>query len=347
MTDTVESKEAGKLSVLKGHLYDVAKPGKQADQYTQTTKAIGEYVGRVYGREMLQLVLHLKECKPSEPEYPTGNAVTERDKAVWGKQYDLYLKKQEQYEDYKAKVFTIVLGQCTKAMKNKVEGTTGFESEIAVNYDVVKLLQLIKSIAYGSNDKIYPSKQATDTLKQLMNARQQDGESQVDYYKWYVSIVEQAESTYGKVVPVEIAKKDSQYQSNHSTVEDGEWNKLLAYLFMDGADKNAYGPLLDDLQNDYALGMHDIYPDTVEDALQVLIMYHRKSVTGSQMDEDDEKKVLLAQSTHGGKKNIKCWLCGIEGHVKKDCPHMKSDTGVTSNLQVPYWAGRAGHWSME
>ena len=140
MMEVGESKETGKLSVLKNNLYDVAEPGHQADQYMQTTKAIGEYIGRVYGHEMQWLVMHLKECEPEELDYPVRGNVTEKDKAMWGKKYDLYLKKQELYVDYKVKVFTIILGQCTKAMKNKVEGTMDFEMKIAEPYDVVVLL---------------------------------------------------------------------------------------------------------------------------------------------------------------------------------------------------------------
>ena len=55
----VESKETGAVSVLKGHLCDVADPGQQA--------------------KMQQLVMHLKECAPGEPTCPEGSAVTEKD----------------------------------------------------------------------------------------------------------------------------------------------------------------------------------------------------------------------------------------------------------------------------
>ena len=50
--------------MAKGELkefYCIASAGKQVDKYTKTTKAIAEYVGRVYGHEMKILVLQGKE----------------------------------------------------------------------------------------------------------------------------------------------------------------------------------------------------------------------------------------------------------------------------------------------
>ena len=45
--------EGGKIKELKGWVYDtITESGRQADGYTETTKRISEYVGRVYGPEM-------------------------------------------------------------------------------------------------------------------------------------------------------------------------------------------------------------------------------------------------------------------------------------------------------
>ena len=33
---------------LKGHIYDLADPQRQSDQYTKTTKEIAVYVGKAY-----------------------------------------------------------------------------------------------------------------------------------------------------------------------------------------------------------------------------------------------------------------------------------------------------------
>ena len=74
---------------LKGHVCTAAM-GTQANNYTRTTKAIAEYVGEVYGNEMQQLVLNGKDSTPTEPTYPDGTNVTNKDKAIWGKRHDCF-----------------------------------------------------------------------------------------------------------------------------------------------------------------------------------------------------------------------------------------------------------------
>ena len=145
-----ESKEKSGISELKGKLYSMADgKGSQADKYMQTTKAIAEYVGRIFGREMKVLVSNGAETVFEEPEYPK-----EQDKgkeAIWSKKYDQYLKNVESYKKQKAKVFTIVLGRCEKPMKNRIEGDERFETA-ELNSDVVALLRMIKDVAFDSND---------------------------------------------------------------------------------------------------------------------------------------------------------------------------------------------------
>jgi hypothetical protein len=140
----------------------VAEVGKRADEYAQTTKAIAEHVGRVHGHEMKQLVLKGEESKFKEPEYPDAKTSgdIERDRAIWSKQYDMFvLKKEEKYKEQKAKVFSLVIGQCEKAVKNHVENDSGYEKAENEN-DVVALLQMIKkNVAYNANVRKYPAEQ--------------------------------------------------------------------------------------------------------------------------------------------------------------------------------------------
>ena len=52
-----ESEDKSSIKELKGKMYSMADgKGSQADRYTQTTKAIAEYVGHIFGWEMKVLV---------------------------------------------------------------------------------------------------------------------------------------------------------------------------------------------------------------------------------------------------------------------------------------------------
>ena len=248
-------------------MYGEAKAGEQVDEYTRTTKFIGEYAGRLFGKEMKNLVVHGQESVPVKPVYP-GEKGSAETKAVWSKEYDRYLKKLDLYELNKAKVFEIVLKQCTKVIKNKIEGTTDFAT-IESNVDVAAFLQKIKDVAHGANEKLCSHMQAAESLTQFAKVRQQDGEDLVDFYKRYISVVERYEKSYGRVNPVVIAKKSSRYSSDPSAVESEERNKLLAFLLMDRADQKVFGSLMRSLQSDFALG-NDLYPKTLEDAMHVL-----------------------------------------------------------------------------
>jgi len=111
---------------------------------------------------------------------------------------------------------------------------------------------------------------------------------------------------------------------------------------MDGANKKCCGVLMRDIGDDFALG-NGHYPETIEDALQVLSLHsdQKHSIKHDRNDSSDEARVTLAQAD--GKKKTTCWNCGKKGHVKKDCPKLQQQTGNASNVQVPHWAGGAGH----
>ena len=323
----------GEAKMAEGELkefYCIASAGKQADQYTKTTKAIAEYVGRVYGHEMKILVLQGKETVIQEPEYPTGSTVTEKDKAIWSKRYDLYLKKEDRYNDYKAKVFTLVLSGCDKPMRNRVESASGYLSVEGSN-DVAGLLQIIKDIAFDSNEKKYPPMQAAVAWRNLAKVWQQDGEDLVDYYKRFVSLVEIVERSYGIVAPEEIAKNNSKYNKDKQSALDIERDRMLAFMFMDGADKRLFGFLLKKLADDFALG-DGKYPENAEEALQVLTLHMERPKSKGKKD-DEPIHLSFAQ----GRKS-KCWKCGKEGHLKKDCPELQ-EAAETSAAQVIDWRG--------
>ena len=79
------------LVELTDFTYGTAEVGEQVDQYTKTTKAIGDTVGKTFGHEMKKLVLHEEESEPMEPTYPT-NEKDSKAIAIWNKASSVGIK---------------------------------------------------------------------------------------------------------------------------------------------------------------------------------------------------------------------------------------------------------------
>ena len=106
---------------------------------------------------------------------------------------------------------------------------------------------------------------------------------------------------------------------------------MLAFMFMDGTDKKLFGFLLKKLADDFALG-DGKYPENAEEALQVLTLHMERPKLKGKKD-DEPIHLSFAQ----GRKS-KCWKCGKEGHLKRDCPGLQ-EAAETSAAQVIDWRG--------
>ena len=88
-----EEKKTTKLEGVQAPKCTMAKASNQAGKYEKTTKALAEYVGMEHGYDMQMLVSQLIETDYKAPKLP--NKATEQEKLVWGKEYDLHLKKKD------------------------------------------------------------------------------------------------------------------------------------------------------------------------------------------------------------------------------------------------------------
>ena len=88
-----EDKEK-RAAELKAHAHGMAKAGEQVGEHARTMKAIGKCFGRLFGKEMKNLVVHGRESVPVNPAYPveSGNA---EEKAAWRKERNRHLKNAD------------------------------------------------------------------------------------------------------------------------------------------------------------------------------------------------------------------------------------------------------------
>ena len=94
--------------------------------------------------------------------------------------------------------------------------------------------------------------------------------------------------------------------------------KLLAVLFLEGANKKLYGSVLTKLKSDFALGS-DLFPVGVEDALSILIMREKKTSQKAGGEEPDAFSGAQVSRRKCFEKRL-CFKCGKAGHRAKECP---------------------------
>jgi len=341
-------KDSDKGKEWRKKKYTVATVGSQVDIFTETTKAIGEYVGREFGSAMKKLVLHEKEAVfeiPSLPEKPT-----EQDKLQWSIDYKTITADKKTYEEQKTKVFGIIFEQCDETMKQCVESHSLYAEADEIS-DVLTLLSMIRESAYDANTQQYPPRQAAMAWKHMASVHQQHDESLVAYYKRFLEVVERVERFYGPIVPSVLAEKE---KGKKDEKDAKAREQVLAILFMEGAVKG-FKPMLRNLERDYSLGA-SMYPVTVDEALKALKMEERQPVYKAIMkklkkkitisDEDDDNAGLsFAMSKMEMMRKGMCFKCGKQGHKAVDCTKKEDEEGGDGtqqghvNTQIVSWAG--------
>jgi hypothetical protein len=213
----------------KGSIY-VYGVTNQAVKYLKTTEAIAEYVGTKFTKELWTLVHKKEEAtfdEPDPPDNPDDKADMERYKMLLKmKFYD-----ERRYKQDKSKVFRIIMGQCSTAMKHKVQNFTGYK-DLKKTDNVIGLLNKLKEFAYTTKNVQYEFWTMQASIKELVEMRQDPKESLNAYGKRFIAQLEVTEDVWGgKLVPMKLKGKATALQT------EGR-NKLLACLFLAGVDQS-------------------------------------------------------------------------------------------------------------
>ena len=76
-----EEKKEDDIHELKDYKFDLMD-SKEAHKYDEIVKKIGEYVGRIHGKDMKLLVVSEKELTLTKPTYPVGPYATDEGRFI-------------------------------------------------------------------------------------------------------------------------------------------------------------------------------------------------------------------------------------------------------------------------
>jgi hypothetical protein len=262
-----------------------------------------------------------------------------------------YQRKVKKIEDNKAKLFVIILGQCTERVKLKLKADDEFAS-LESKYDVEGLLKRLRIMAFSTGATQHKFLTAHDALRRFLNICQGPRESIEHYLLRFNAIAEVLGEIFGPLFPEKLVSQ----KSNSDKMSMG----YKTMVFLCGADCNRYGKLLDEYSNVYLMGC-DYYPDKLDEAVTLLSNYCDGQVKrpGRIVNREGNLRYenpSFAQKSALKKKGVKivCCTCGQEGHTSPQCPiqDQASDDGSVksassqgsqrSQYQQLHWSGEGG-----
>ena len=73
---------------------------------------------------------------------------------IWEKQVDEFVKKQTYLEEHVKTLYSLVWGQCTDIMRQKLEAVNNFE-QVSADGNGLELLRMIKNLAFHFQSQKY------------------------------------------------------------------------------------------------------------------------------------------------------------------------------------------------
>jgi hypothetical protein len=339
--DRKKSKEESMVGAMEtfGSLIYKINSKDAAEMYHDTTEAIVDYVTITYGKDMQNLVKYGVDRNLIMPS-PPPEAERKKDKFLevkWKADYDEYLKERKLYDKEKTQVFGIVLGQCSKMVRDELTKDERFK-DIEMGSDVAGLMEILREMVHSNVGRIEPNWAMVQVLKQVLSLHQQKNDSITHYHKKFASATKVLKTQWGPFYPPKLVKDtpepsaeagsnraaadgDDEEASTESRPPDAATAKLLAKaredaineaqeafltaIFLYNADKSRFRGLQERLNNDYLAGS-DKYPKTLAAATNLLTYNQdnqtKASKTKKGWEDDGGRETSFAQTGKGKPK---------------------------------------------
>eukprot|EP00957_Ditylum_brightwellii_P133986 10216353-Ditylum_brightwellii.AAC.1 len=163
-------------------------------------------------------------------------------------------------------MYAIAYGQCSEAMRAKLECEEGYKEAATESY-VIKLLKIIKRVPYQYQLQRYHCRVVHAAMQALYFTSQKDRMTLEQYLDEFLNRQDVLEQCRGSIGPhpglTDIALKDNNFDpADASSYNTGELRQAqrdakeayLVFVFLSNVNKTKFAPLLRELANSYLMG---------------------------------------------------------------------------------------------
>ena len=315
-----EEKKEGRmpgLEELEGYQYSIGHPA-QKEQFMRTTRALEDFLGRNVDKALRMLVKKGEEATFPAPDRP-GEDATQADWELYRVELKLHADDKKRYERNKAKLFQIIMGMCSIALRSKLEGLLAEFQALEDSDNVVGLLAKIKEMVYTTDKTQYEYWDMQKQVRVLHTMKQEQRESVEDFGRRFLEQAEVTEGRWGgKLIPRTV-------HGQSTAVQEKAHQKYLACVFLAGVDRTTHLPVINELNNDFVAGRVN-YPEDVAGMINLLTNRRGKG-DGKAKREEAIKDGIAMEFVQW--KPIECWNCGGP-HMARNCKSPPKDGDAVS-----------------
>lgn len=226
----------GREPSLKGFIYDCVGE-RNPDQYIKTTKEITNYVGRTYTKytgAFMMAVCDLYLADPTRPTDPDPTNVLQVE--LWRLAIKEHQLKVQEFKNFQAGLYNVVLGQCTEALQDMLKSNPTFTEAYQ---DGIALLKIIEAITYTYEENRKQSDALNMITKMFYTFKQGKHMSLQRYYELFLSQVEVLEQVGVNIAADSLIKAEAAAH-DRDDLNDDDRNQArenaLAIQFIRGAN---------------------------------------------------------------------------------------------------------------
>jgi hypothetical protein len=201
---------------------------------------------------------------PADPD-PTNRIAFE----IWKLEIKDFRVKEQEYSNFRAGLYNVVLGQCTEALQDKLKSHTNFPNAYQ---DGIALLTIIKTLTYTFEERRKLADALCEIKEMFYSLRQGKHTSLQRYHELFLGQVEVLEEV-GVTIPDEsLVESIAAANGRAGAPEEADWTaareQALAIRFIRGAN-DSHKTYLTHLRNSFLDGS-DYYPSTLHEAYNIL-----------------------------------------------------------------------------